>query len=90
MEYFIDFHCSRLDGTFKPKWRSVAAALRWKIVRQLGGGGYILHPPTQFRPIPTTKMSRNVKNENGFAQASGVAGGTCECRGGCPPGPPCW
>ena len=27
-------------------------------------------------------------NENCFARAFGGAGGTCECRGGCPPGPP--
>ena len=30
-------------------------------------------------------------NENGFARAFGGAGGTPECGGGCPPGPPlCW
>jgi hypothetical protein len=30
-------------------------------------------------------------NENSFARAFGGDGGTCECRGGCPPGPPlCW
>ena len=28
------------------------------------------------------------KNENCFARAFGGAGGTCECRGGCPPDPP--
>ena len=27
-------------------------------------------------------------NENSFARAFGGAGGTCECRGGCPPDPP--
>jgi len=27
-------------------------------------------------------------NENCFARAFGGDGGTCECRGGCPPGPP--
>ena len=27
-------------------------------------------------------------DENCFARAFGGAGGTCECRGGCPPGPP--
>ena len=31
------------------------------------------------------------QHENGFARAFGGDGGTCECRGGCPPGPPlCW
>ena len=30
-------------------------------------------------------------HENCFARAFGGEGGTCECRGGCPPGPPlCW
>jgi len=27
-------------------------------------------------------------NENSFARAFGGDGGTCECRGGCPPDPP--
>jgi len=27
-------------------------------------------------------------DENCFARAFGGDGGTCECRGGCPPGPP--
>jgi len=28
------------------------------------------------------------RDENCFARAFGGEGGTCECRGGCPPGPP--
>ena len=31
---------------------------------------------------------KHAKNENSFAGAFGGDGGTCECRGGCPPGPP--
>ena len=27
-------------------------------------------------------------DENSFARAFGGDGGTCECRGGCPPDPP--
>jgi hypothetical protein len=33
-------------------------------------------------------MSRLLFNENCFVRAFGGDGGTCECRGGYPPGPP--
>jgi hypothetical protein len=49
---------------------------------------YFAHlPPGSSNPA----MAKEYIYENGFAQAFGGAGGTRECRGGCPPGPPlCW
>ena len=39
-------------------------------------------------PLVCTWERDRQNNENGFARAFGGDGGTCECRGGCPPGPP--
>ena len=41
---------------------------------------------TFIRLSPVTLPPKT--NENGFARAFGGDGGTCECRGGRPPGPP--
>ena len=49
-----------------------------------------------FNAEKTEREQKNLRsgasnNENGFARAFGGDGGTCECRGGCPPRPPlCW
>ena len=38
--------------------------------------------------LDSTVVLRHALNENCFARAFGGDGGTCECRGGCPPDPP--
>ena len=47
-------------------------------------------PTRRFKQTLMSLLSFRLVNENSFARAFGGAGGRwyCECRGGCPPGPP--
>ena len=42
----------------------------------------------KLHQVDDNDLAVTVNNENSFARAFGGDGGTCECRGGCPPGPP--